>query len=424
MGRRKDTGKLLIIGGASQHCKVVETAKEMGLETYVVDFLPDAPAKNMADHSYMINVTQTEEIKNLCERESIDGVVSGWLDFCQMPYQKICDAGGYISYASAEQFMVLTRKQKFKEICELYGVGQPRRFDCESFLESTTKELPYPLFIKPSDSRGSKGSSICRTKDELRKAVEVAKRESFDQNYVAEQLIERAHVLLVVYFFVEGKPYLQQLSDAYFGDEAYGMQKINVVYKSPSKYYDKYLRIADEKMRNMLVSLGLKNGPVCFQCFLTNEDEVLFYDPGRRFPGGEYERGLKRATGVDFVRKMISFSLSGRISQEGISDDLARLHGKHIIRLQLNINQGIIKDVQGFEKVEKMDCVEYVAYYHFVGEKVEKTMDVRQRFAQVLFVANSEEELKKAVSSVYETVHVVDEQGNEMLVNTFDLQLI
>ena len=39
--------KLLIIGGAFQHCKLVEAAHEMGVIVYVVDYLPvdEAPAK-------------------------------------------------------------------------------------------------------------------------------------------------------------------------------------------------------------------------------------------------------------------------------------------------------------------------------------------------------------------------------------------
>jgi len=102
--------KLLILGGASQHCKIVEAAKEMGIETYVVDNLPSSPAKEMADYSYLINVTETERLMQLCQEEKIDGIIAGWLDFCQKPYQKLCQATGLPCYGSKEQFELLTLK--------------------------------------------------------------------------------------------------------------------------------------------------------------------------------------------------------------------------------------------------------------------------------------------------------------------------
>ena len=40
--------KLLILGGAYLHNKVVEAANEMGIYTIVTDNLPDAPAKKIA----------------------------------------------------------------------------------------------------------------------------------------------------------------------------------------------------------------------------------------------------------------------------------------------------------------------------------------------------------------------------------------
>ena len=45
--------KLLILAGAGVHNKVVRAAKEMGIYTIVTDYLPDSPAKELADESWM-----------------------------------------------------------------------------------------------------------------------------------------------------------------------------------------------------------------------------------------------------------------------------------------------------------------------------------------------------------------------------------
>ena len=41
--------KLLILGGAAVHCKVVEAARAMGVYTIVTDYLENSPAKLIAD---------------------------------------------------------------------------------------------------------------------------------------------------------------------------------------------------------------------------------------------------------------------------------------------------------------------------------------------------------------------------------------
>ena len=104
--------KLLIIGGAFQHCKLVEAARDLGVVTYVTDYLPleKAPAKQIADKYYTYNITETDEIVELCKREEIDGVISTSLDACQKPYQKVCEKLGVPCFGTKEQFDILTNK--------------------------------------------------------------------------------------------------------------------------------------------------------------------------------------------------------------------------------------------------------------------------------------------------------------------------
>ena len=407
--------KLLILGGASQHCKVVEAARRLGIETYVTDFLPSAPAKDMADHTYQINVTDTEALVELCRSERIDGVLSGWLDFCQVPYQRLCEAAGYPCYGTREQFDVLTNKVRFKRLCEKYGVGHPGAFDWRSWVGGECRDLPYAVFVKPADSRGSRGASVCRTSAELDAAVKRAQSESFDDRAIAERYIERAQPILAVYFFANGVPYLQQLSDAYFGDPEYGMEKINVAYCSPCPRSDLFLSKVQGPFLDAMRALGVENGPVCMQGFMT-EDDVLFFDPGRRFPGGEYERAFKRATGVDLVETMVEFALTGEMPDcSSLGGSPYLLNGSYATRLQLNVRGGTISAVSGFDEIERMPEVEYVAPYHAVGDCIPESGDVRQRFAQVVLVTDTERQMNGAIDEVCEKAHVLDEESNEMI---------
>ena len=54
--------KLLILGGAGPHIKVVESAREMGIQTIVADYIPDSPAKAIADVALMNNIYDIDEL--------------------------------------------------------------------------------------------------------------------------------------------------------------------------------------------------------------------------------------------------------------------------------------------------------------------------------------------------------------------------
>ena len=412
--------KLLVMGGGSQHCKVVEAARALGVITYVVDNIEDSPAKKMADHAYLINVTETEQLVSLCAEEGIDGIISGWFDFVQPYYQRLCERTGLPCYGTKDQFDILTRKKDFKECCLKYGVGVPARLT----LEELKDELPFTVIVKPSNSRGSRGATICSDREQVIAAVEIAKQSSYDGQYVIEQYIDQEDAFCVTYMFVDGEAYLEQLSDAYFGDDSVGLGKVAVAYRSPSVRSEEYIRKENGKIEDMLKGIGVKDGPFVAQGFFTKEN-VLYFDPGRRFAGGEYERGFKRLTGIDMPKAMIHYALTGTYPvEEKFNKDSYLLNGKTMLRLQINVCAGIVASDEGFDEIQKMPEVEYVAFYHAPGAEISATGNTHQRYAHIIVVADDSVALKNAVLEIYKKIKVYDAHGNNMIVSLFDPELI
>ncbi len=412
--------KLLVMGGGSQHNKVVEAAKEMGVITYVVDNIEDSPAKRIADYSYLINVTETEKLAELCSKEGIDGIISGWFDFVQPHYQRLCEKTGLRCYGTKEHFDILTRKKDFKECCITHNVGVPARL----VLDEIEDVLPFQVIVKPSNSRGSRGATICNTKEEVIKAVEVAIEASYDGQYVIEQYIDHKDAFCVSYVFINGEAYLEQLSDAYFGDESVGLGKVAVAYRSPSVRSEEYLQKEDGRLISMLKSIGVTDGPFVAQGFFT-DDDVVYFDPGRRFAGGEYERAFKRLTGIDVPKLMIHYALTGTYpSENSFKADSYLLNGKTTIRLQINVRAGVVSSEEGFDTIQEMPEVGYVAKYHKPGSEISPTGNTHQRYAHIIVVADDAEKLKTAVQRVFKTIKVYDDCGNNMIVSLLDPELI
>ena len=113
----------MVLGGTAQQIKLVEAAKQMGVYTIVVDYLNDSPAKKVADEAYLYDVKDVDGIVELCRRKKVDGVICGYIDPCQRPYQEICEKLGLPCYGTARQFFQMTDKHAFKKMCLQNGVN-------------------------------------------------------------------------------------------------------------------------------------------------------------------------------------------------------------------------------------------------------------------------------------------------------------
>lgn len=411
--------KILILGGVSVHCKLVEAAKEMGCYTIVTDYLADSPAKKIADESWMINIMDVDQIVEKCKVENVNAVISGWLDPCQKPYNEICEKLNLPCYGTKAQFHILTDKNAFKEFCKECGVDTIPQY---TISDVESKTIEFPVFVKPNDSRGSRGQSLCGSYDELEIAVELAKRESSNNEFVIEKYMEGKQDFSMTYFVIDGQPHLIRVCDRYLGKREDGLNKQCIGCIAPSKYAQFYLDYVDQRVRGFIKKLGVKNGPVFMQGFVDG-NTIRFYDPGLRFPGGDNELFLKKSTGVDLMKLMVEFALTGKISKQ-IRDDLFYLDGKHAVQLDFTCRSGKIAEYRGLEEIRKNDKVVSSFARYKVGKCVPNSGDVRQRVYEVGMVVEKGTSVFNAVKEIQSVFDVIDENGESMLVSVLNPELL
>lgn len=126
-----------------------------------------------------VNDHQVEFARNVAQRMGTiipveDGVICGYIDPCQRPYQQICDALDLPCYGTKDQFFYMTDKHAFKKMCMENGVDVIPEYTEE---EALSGQAEFPLFVKPVDSRGSRGQSVCYTTEQLENAINFAKSE-------------------------------------------------------------------------------------------------------------------------------------------------------------------------------------------------------------------------------------------------------
>lgn len=413
--------KILVLGSASVHVKLIKAAQEMGIYTITTDNVPyeDSPGKKIADEYWNLNIYDVKEIVKKAKKEHIDGVICGWLDPCQRPYFQICHELGLPCYGDEKQFFKMTDKHAFKKMCEENNVDI-----IDEFTEADIKEnkVEFPVFVKPVDSRGSRGQAVCYTMKELLSAIEVAKEESSNGDVLIEKYIKGSQEFHVTYFFVDGEPYLLRTSDNYCGSEEMHMEKVVSCAVMPSRYTSQYIEKAHPNVVKMFKNLGIKNGPIFMQGFEDN-GVFRFFDPGLRFPGVDYELVFKKVFNVDLMKAMIQIALTGK-TDVVIPKDAAFIKGGRASVLYLTIRACTISHLDGEKEVNKNKHVISYLPRCKEGEKIDWAYNVNQRLGEVDLLCANTVELINTINFVNSTLIATDEKGEDAIFARFDTNRI
>ena len=409
--------KLLVLAAAGVHSKVVRAAREMGLYVIVTDNIPDSPAKAIADESWMYSITEVDAIAERCRAEGVDGVLNFCIDPGQRPYQQICEKLGLPCYCTGETLSILTDKRTFKDYCLAHGVDV---IPDHSETDILSDRAEYPLFIKPADSRGSRGQSVCFTKEEALAGLAAAKSESGSGEVICERLMEGHHDIASAFFVVDGEPYLVKFGDRHLGRKEDGLEKQVVCTQLPSVHSDMFMDKVHDRVRAMIRSLGIRFGPVFLQGFVEG-DTVRYYDPAQRMPGGDYDLVLKEATGFDTVRSLIHFAMTGDTKTVfGDPSNAFRLNGGTAFLFTITARAGKMEHVTGFEEVLKHPSVVYGRQIIPEGETIPDTGDIRRRVAAFGAYIRRPDEIEAFFRYLYDTYKITDASGEDMIVSRYE----
>ena len=395
--------KLLILGGFPQMIDIVMTAKQMGVYTIVADRDPASPTKRFADRAVDVSTDRIEELVQLCRDEQVDGVFTGFEDFNIHVACKLCRRLGLPFYATEEQLALITDKRRFKDACRAHGVPVVEQYTYENALA----EGKYPYIVKPCDSYGSRGITVCHNEEELSRGYARAMDSSASGGVIIERFIESDHGVELFYTVVNGNIHLTATADRYTVKNGETTVPLPVAEVFPSYCTAQMKEGLDGACRRMLESMGLKNGLVLIQALYEN-GEFFVYEMAYRLTGEQHYRMVERQAGVSLSRFMISLSLGENVD----AYDTPLLDDENFIYPSVNyallLNPGTIQSITGLERVYKIDEVISYNLTHANRDVIKASGDYSHM-------------LRRAIDDVNGYVRVVDENGADMLTARFTL---
>jgi len=417
-----DKKKILILGGRPiGSVELTERCKQRGLYTIVTDYLPleSSPAKQVADEVWNISTNDVNVLAHKCREKGVDGVLTAVHEFNIRRMLDLCEELNFPCYCNRHTWKYCDNKLEFKKLCFEAGIEVAKKYDfitAVSYLKKSTNTV----IVKPVDSSGSRGFSICKTSQELEKAIDRAKQFSLTGQIVIEDYIPYDAVI-IHYTMHRGKCYFSGITDKYSvcfpttGASVMGLQLI------PSKGLQQYLDLVDCKARSMFETAGFTDGPIWIEAFYDGAERFVFNEMGYRFGGSMTNYPVKYYYQIDQMDLMIDVAMGEKTKDLSIRP---QNEDKKYCILPVHLRPGVIESISGIDELKGDSCIFAIAQVHYVGDKVEEWGSAQQVFCYVHILFDNATQLKNRIKKLLQTLEVKDERGRNMLFTLFDTNLI
>lgn len=200
--------KILIANRGEIACRIIKTAKSMGIHTVAIYSSVDKDSLHVrsADSAYWVgeaaakdSYLQIENIIRAAKESGAQAIHPGYGFLSENPeFAKACiDAGIVFIGPSVEAMEAMASKQLAKQMLEKSTVpltpGYHGSEQAEEVLLAEAKKIGFPVLIKAANGGGGKGMRAVHTESEFNAALAGAKRESMasfaDDTMIIEKLV-------------------------------------------------------------------------------------------------------------------------------------------------------------------------------------------------------------------------------------------
>ncbi len=309
--------KILMLGGSAQQVPAIEAAKEMGYYTVLIDYLPDNPGQYVADKWYQESTKDIEAVYRIAKAEDVAGILPYASDPAALPAAIVCERLG-LPTNPAKSVEILGVKHKFRDFLAENGFACPRKFTfspttpIDEVLERT-KNLAFPIVIKPTDSSGSKGVSFLGDTANIKGAIKHADNYSRNKVLIAEEFISRGFpdVIGGDIFVEDGKIVL-------FGDMAClrddgGNSLIPIGGKKPNGLNSLQISNLHSELQRLITALEIRRGELNIEVLIDKDDKIHFLEVGPRAGGNMIPIELSDAFNIDLIKANVAVAMGEKV---------------------------------------------------------------------------------------------------------------
>lgn len=377
----------MILGAGIYQIPAIIKAKEMGLRTIALSYLPDDPGLAIADKGLNVDTTDVQTVLEIAKREKIDGIMTIASEIAASTVAYVASELG-LSGICYETAKTISNKYLLRQALALHGIESIRFQEVTdvggviSFLDEVAK----PIVIKPMNLSGSRGVSkivnTCEAEEKFFNCLNAIKQDSgiFVEEYIegtdigGECMIRNNEI---VFFELT----IKCIND-YF---------VPIAHIIPAGIDKEIAREIKVLLHRILQAFEISNGILDFDIRLS-DDGARIIELGGRLGGNCVPALLSVYTGVDFIKEGIMLSLS-QPNEFAVNCT----QGFCAVRILGTERAGRIANIVGPKKLIAEEDIIEVQIDFGVGDKVDVFDNGSNRLGHVIFRSKTMEEAQVRV---------------------------
>jgi biotin carboxylase len=353
---------LLVLGGNALACPAIKHLNEAGYNTLVIDKDPAAPARELAAKFATADFFNCEEAKTAVSQFHLGGVMA-INDFGVRSASHISAARGLPGYHEQAALNV-TNKVHMKREWMLAGLRTPQFTwaKIDDLLKGEEVEWDsFPCIIKPAFAGGgSRGVFLVQSFKEMHRRLEESHSVYLDEEVIIEEYIQGTEHTIEVLIF-DGQTHILSISDKEnYRDNVSVVQDLYFPGRIGRRFKDLLRTIIPQACH----ALGLSNGSAHFEVLISNRDIYLLEVGGRPGGGLNFFPICELSAGYDYPLELARI-LTGKAPQLVKEKETVCLRW-HFFATE----QGILKKVEGFEKIRDHPNVVDAQLFAEVGQRL------------------------------------------------------
>ncbi len=397
----------IVLGGTAPHVLLVNKLHERGYYVVLVDYLINPPAKKVADEHVQASTLDKDKVLEIAKEKKASLVISTCIDQANSVCCYVAEKLNLPHPYSYQTSLYVTNKGLMK--------GRMKEFDVPSSPYILTKDVnmvewnkvSFPCVVKPVDCNSSKGVHRADSVEEAIPFVEEAIRLSQTNEAIIEgfcfgdeiqvdcvALENNADVVMT-----RSKVKVAGKNDAVLN--SYGSIVPALVSEKVSM---ELIRIAT----NIAKGFGLRNTPFFYQAIVSGDTvNVLEFAP--RVGGGLSYYMIKNFAGFDAVEAAVESFLGVPIKSSYYAPE------KFYRTCLLYSRPCVFDHIEGIDELKEKGLVKEVFITKSRGDEIDGDMRSSNRVGSFIVEANSIDELRERVKYCLNSVGVIDEKGNNMI---------
>lgn len=416
----KKKNKILILGSNIETLPLVKKAKEKSLITFVIGKEKKSRTKQIADFPVLGDAANFKFVNSIIKKNKIDAVMIGTVDVLIKNYEEVCRKNNLPCYVNKKSVNVFSSKLKFSKVCKKFGFKEIPDYTQYLKRNSILPNKLFPVIIKPVDSGGGAGATLCHSNNEIYDALRKAKKSSKTNSFLCQDYFLEDDIQL--YFtIVNKKVFLSSVTDRSTTKHQKNKAPVCLGANYNSKYLSLILKKYHTKFKKLINYLCIDNGILSIQCFVKN-NKLYPYDPGFRLQGEGNHLVLNKINKFDHLDMLLNLSIGKpffRGDFKEINDPF--LKKNYVTSVWILLKKGMINKIYNLNKIKNHKCFIDIIQRFKLKDKVRLSFlgTEKQVFARIYLASKKKKELINAINFVHKNLKILDINNKDLILDKY-----